>query len=515
VGAGASVPDIVATPDAGEVVSKAVEALANDPGVYQRGGSLVRVLRDTSPAAVAAGNGIRRPLAARIDRLPLATLLERLTGVANWWKEDAKGTPQRALPPLWCVEAVDARGEWPGLRHLEAITEYPVLRPDGTLLITPGYDPATGLLFEPVGVQGRLKASPTLADAQQAAQALLDVVGDFPFAADVHRAAWLAALLTPLARFAFAGPAPLFLADANVRAAGKGLLLDCIAHVVTGTRFAVATYTQDENELRKRITSLALAGDRLVLLDNLAGRFGNAVLDAALTATAWSDRLLGGNRTTVLPLYMTWYATGNNVAVAGDTARRSCHIRLESPEERPERRSGFQRPQLLAWVRQERGRLLAAALTVLRGYCVDGRPDLGLPAWGSYEGWSALVRQAVVWAGYPDPGETRLLLQESADVTALSMAVLLRCWAQMDPHRQGLLASQVIHQLYKSPPVPPPAWHADMKDAVEALLGKPDARGLGARLRYYRRRVFDGLFLDQAGISHQAVRWAVFPASVF
>ncbi len=58
---------------------------------------------------------------------------------------------------------------------------------------------------------------------------LLEVVADFPFALPLYRAAWPAALLTPLARFAFAGPAPLFLVDANVRAAGKGLLLDTIS----------------------------------------------------------------------------------------------------------------------------------------------------------------------------------------------------------------------------------------------------------------------------------------------
>ena len=205
-----------------------------------------------------------------------------------------------------------------------------------------------------------------------------------------YRAAWLAALLTPLARFAFVGPTPLFLCDANVRAVGKGLLLDCISRIVTGEPFTIATFTSDDDELRKRVTSLALGGDRLVLFDNLSGNFGNAVLDAALTGTAWKDRVLGANRMAEAPLYMTWYATGNNVGIAADTARRCCHIRLESAHERPEERTDFDHPNLLAWIGQNRLRLLTAALTILRGYCAAGRPDLHLPAWGSYEGWSAL-----------------------------------------------------------------------------------------------------------------------------
>ena len=44
-------------------------------------------------------------------------------------------------------------------------------------------------------------------------------------------------------------------------------------------------------------------------------KFGNAVLDAALTGTYWKDPILGVNRMVECPMLMTWYATGNNVAV--------------------------------------------------------------------------------------------------------------------------------------------------------------------------------------------------------
>jgi hypothetical protein len=520
-------PTITITTEEHEVNAEAAQALSADPSVYQRAGLLVRVVRDASPAA----KGIRRPFAPRIETLPPPLLRERLTANARWvaLHESKDGTAEKpARPPGWCVAAVHARGEWPDIRHLEAVVDYPVLRPDGTILNQPGYDGCTGLLLEQAGNPPELSDQPTRADALAARDALLEVVADFPLELPVHKAAWLAALLTPLARFAFVGPAPLFLADSNVRGAGKGLLLDCVCRIVTGERFTVATYTQDEDELRKRITSLALAGDRLVLFDNLDGKFGNAVLDAALTGTAWTDRILGVNRMAEAPLYMTWFATGNNVMVAADTARRACHIRLESPEEHPEERQGFRYPNLLGWVGENRPRLLAAALTILRAFCVAGRPDQLLPAWGSFEGWSGLVRSAVVWVGLPDPGETRLLLQERADVAAESFGVILTCWEQLDPDRKGLTAAEVIQRLYKQPPrrsesgescesfpPQPENCHADMKDALEALLGKPDARGLGNRLRSYRRRVFQGRYIDLVSRRQRAARWAVFPAKDF
>ena len=42
------------------------------------------------------------------------------------------------------VSAVHAAGEWPGTRVLNDIVETPTMRPDGTIVQAPGYDPATG-----------------------------------------------------------------------------------------------------------------------------------------------------------------------------------------------------------------------------------------------------------------------------------------------------------------------------------------------------------------------------------
>jgi hypothetical protein len=267
------------------------------------------------------------------------------------------------------------------------------------------------------------------------------------------------------------------------------------------------------------VRHLALAGDRLVLFDNLDGKFGNAILGAALTTTSWKDRLLGVNRVVEAPLYMTWYATGNNVAVGADTSRRICPIRLETDMERPEERKGFRFPSLLEHVNASRGRLLGAALTILRAYCVAGRPDQGLSAWGSFEGWSALVRGAVVWVGMPDPAEARVQLQEQSDTTAESMAALLECGERMDPEQVGFTTAEVVAKLYQArdrKDLPePPDWHAEMRAAIDGLVDRGDARRLGNRLRLYRRRIFSGRYIDHAGSEHRAIRWAAYPASTF
>ncbi len=458
-------PMIVVSTEEHETNDTAVQALANDTGLYQRGCLLVRVTEHGQSEA----HSIRRAAGPRIEPLLPPSLRERLTRVARWVtiKETAEGLTERpAHPPAWCVSAVHARGHWAGVRPLEAIIEYPVLRPDGAVFSTSGYDASTGLIYAPSGPVNPVPDHPTTADIHAAVASIEEVVCDFPFEDAAHKAAWVAALLTPLGRFGFTGPAPMFLADANVRSAGKTLLMEVIGHIVTGRPMTVSTYTKDQDELRKRITALAVEGDQLVLLDNLSGMIHNPVLDAALTAETWKDRILGVNRMVAAPMLMTWYASGNNAMLYSDTARRTCRIRLESPEERPELRTGFRHADLIGWVQQERPRLLAAALTILRGYCAAGRPDQKLSAWGSYAGWSDLIRSAVVWAGLADPGETRVNIAD-ADPTAEAIGTLMVAWQRADPHRHGLTGGEFL-QLVNDPT--PPEWAADARAALDILL---------------------------------------------
>jgi len=351
-------------------------------------------------------------------------------------------------------------------------------------------------------------------DASAAVDTLLEVVCDFPFEAPEHRAAWLAGLLTPLARFAFEGPAPLFLVDANIRAAGKGLLAQTIARIVLGRDMPVSSYAHEDEEMRKRVTGIALAGDRLVLLDNLEGLFGNATLSRALTACSWKDRLLGCNQEIDLPLLSAWYATGNNVSITGDVARRTMHVRLDVLDERPEGRMGFRHPNLLAWIGQERPRLLSAALTILAAFCRAGRPSQDLTPYGSFEGWSDLVRQALVWSGQPDPHLTQVRLVEVSDVGAGALREFLLAWKGLHADRPVVL-SQMLAELYAPRPgleLVDPTAAAIMRAAIENLVGgpagkTPSTRALGNRLRGFRRRVMGGQFLDIVDKGREGAVW--------
>jgi len=493
------------------VNSEVTTELVKDQSLYQRNGELVRII-----VVAPEQDGPRVSVVPRIEVIPVPALRDLISRWVEFFqlKQTENGEEYKQKhPPAWCVNAVAARGRWPGVRHLVGVVSFPALRPDGSILTSPGYDPATGLFLHwqhgPIQVAER----PGQGDARRAADELLDVVADFPFQADMHRAAWLAGLLTPLARAAFDGPAPLFLVDANVRAAGKGMLLEVISRVVTGNPFPVISYPSGskdgEEELRKKITTFLMYGDRLALFDNLTGGFGDGTLDRCLTSTEWQDRQLGANRQYRGPVDVSFFATGNNVAVRADTARRVCHVRLESQDERPEERGDFKRPNLIAWVTENRERLLALALTILRAYYLAGRPDQGLKPWGSFESWSRLIRNAVVWCGLPDPGETRQVIQEQADETGQGLRLFMAALEQMDREGKGLTAGEIVGATDEDSPYSE-AVKTTLSAALDTLIAKRDSRKLGYRLRGLRRRVMDGKFLDLTGKDENYVnRWVV------
>ena len=179
------------------------------------------------------------------------------------------------------------------------------------------------------------------------------------------------------------------------------------------------------------------------------------------------------------------------------------HVRLDVLEERPEERTGFRHPNLGAWIAENRPRLQSAAMTILSAYCRAGRPAQNLTPYGSFEGWSALVRQAVVWVGMPDPCVTRIKLAESSDTTADTLAQLITAWAQYVPFGTGITIADMLNNLYPAQGQFFP--HDDsakaMRAALESMVGCPSGRiptcrQISNRLKSFRRRVFNQVFLD-------------------
>ena len=418
---------------------EAVKALV-DAGPEDDQRSLYGSVRIASTTGAAAGDVVTLAAApppepdARL-RVPEGTLLmrpvstkglcRRLDRAARWLAprrtrsgdvyEPSNPTPDDAEHVLetYKDDLLDADPR-PRLRTLRGVVDAPSLRRDGSVIDRPGWDSETWLYadFDPKDWQG-LPASPTRDDARKALLALYDLVHESSFSEPIHRAVWVALVLTLVGRPYAAGNVPLFAFTANAPGVGKGTLVDLAVIIATGRPSAkwapVSGRKADaESEERKRLMSIALAGARCVCIDNIkAGDpLGTPALDAALTAGTddrygtVADRILGENAITEVPWSCVMTATGNNLAVVGDMARRTLLCKLETNDPDPEKRVYRHHPKVADYCIAHRGELLAGALTLLVAHrdAVARGEATPLPRIGSFGGWSDHIRSAVAWA---------------------------------------------------------------------------------------------------------------------
>ena len=143
------------------------------------------------------------------------------------------------------------------------IIEAPTLRRDGTLLDRPGYDQATGLLFDPGGTLfAPIPARPTREDAEAALATLREVLRGLPLRRRrPSRSVAISALITGLVRRALRA-APLFAFSAPKMASGKTLLATLVSYLATGRPPAMLSQTDDAESERKRLFAVLLEGRR-------------------------------------------------------------------------------------------------------------------------------------------------------------------------------------------------------------------------------------------------------------
>jgi hypothetical protein len=296
------------------------------------------------------------------------------------------------------------------------------VRPAGSILTKQGYDPGTGLLLRSE-INWKSPVLLTRDTAKAAAQRLIEPFSEFPFTPDsadsdsapftkyvsraIGQAVVISAILTGLQR-RMLRTAPAHAFDANLQGSGKTLLADCISIIVTGGEVpAVSAGDGDEKELAKLFTSILIAGDAVVLIDNIVRPLESPTFALLLTRTLFQGRILGLSKTAKVPTNCLFLLTGNNLEFLKDMPRRVLVARIEVEEEHPDMRAGFKIANLKQYCLDNREALVGDALTIVAAYANAGRPCQHLTPYGSFEQWSDEIRSAMVWAGLKDPCATR------------------------------------------------------------------------------------------------------------
>jgi hypothetical protein len=127
-----------------------------------------------------------------------------------------------------------------------------------------------------------------------------------------------------------------------------------------------------------------------------------------------------------VPNDASWVATGNNVVLSSEMARRVIPIRLDAKVEHPEERTGFRHP-LPSWAIENRNDLVSACLSVVRSWIRAGMPE-GAVTLGRFEEWASVMSGILDVAGQPDFLSNRASLRKGADSEHHDWSVLCSFW---------------------------------------------------------------------------------------
>ncbi|TXN38973.1 hypothetical protein FV232_00970 [Methylobacterium sp. WL30] len=420
------------------VVDEAEETLieAGAP-VFTRAGALVRPVSELLPST--SGQLARVAHLRPLCKASLADILGQTMRFQRW-DERRQSFVNMDVPPVVAETMLARQGQW-RLPPLAGIITTPTLRADGTLLSEPGYDPETRLfvMLDEGFTLGPLPERPTRADVEAALKLLLDLLSGFPFVGPVDRAVALSGIITSVLRPGLP-TAPAHGIRAHTAGTGKSLMVDLFSAIALGRPCPVIAVGKTEEETEKRLGALLLNAVSVISIDNVNGELGGDLLCQMTERPLVRVRKLGTSEAPEIECRSMVFATGNNLVLVGDMTRRTVLCTLDAGVERPETREFEFDP--IQRVIEDRGKYVAAALTIARAYRVAGFPKRCVPL-GSYGVWSDTVRSALMWLGEADPAASMETMRDE-DPELLEIRSLLAHWRDNLAEASFYTASQVI-----------------------------------------------------------------------
>lgn len=453
-----------------------------------------------------------------------AVTTENLRYIVNKWGikylqwNDKKKKNVEVDPPDKVLATLVKLGHW-SFPRVAGIINSPTLRPDGSVLSDKGYDAKTQLWCWP---DDNLKlpempAKPTKKDAQAALELLKGLLVGFAFQDDkLDMSVALAAILTTILRGAF-DIAPMTLFMAHMAGTGKSYLVDLVSTIARGRPCPVITASRDEVEMEKRIGSLLIESAPMISIDNLSFDLKGDLLCQMCTQQTVKVRVLGKSETPDCEWKGSLFATGNNVNLSGDMTRRGLICNLDANVERPELREFDFSP--IDMVLKDRGKYIAAVLTIARAYVVGGKLER-VEKIGSYGQWSKFVREPLIWLGEADP--TKSMEQAFANDPAKEAAErLIEQWKEVLGTEEAFKVNEIIDKAKENDPNPTfgtgvSEFLRRYPDFFEVLLeragdrGQIDPRKMAYWLRALNGQIYNGFkVMMVSGPAGKGHKWKV------
>lgn len=483
-----------------ETTDLLLDVLRRSPDIFDFGGELVRVGQ-----------------AGALHPLDENSLRYVVGGLTQFWQNrklpDGSYVETLRDPPPAICKNVLSLGTQRTLKKLSSVITAPTLRPDGTVLDSPGYDPKTQLLFDSTYAPQCVPTFPTKSQAWAALEQLWLPFVDFPFCGPLDRAVHLAALLTTSIRASLPA-SPGFAYDAPIQGSGKTLLARCVGVLVQGSDPSVWPHTagRDDEEIRKRVFTVLRTGSRVLIWDNVVGSFDSPAMASCMTTPTLSDRILGQSVSSTVPNRLMVILTGNNITLQGEMPRRILISRIDPRSEKPFARSFDLDPY--GYCRQHRQTMLVAALTLIRAFLTHGCTAKITGRLASFEDWDAWVRRTVIYANELKPGmfgDVMDVIQanQSTDPEQDALSGLLSAWEESF----GTKAISVAELLAVATVFMGDDKSKRLCEALEAFTNTDkrqlNAKSVGRFLGYRHGRISGGRLLEKGPKVADRQTWRV------
>ena len=356
------------------------------------------------------------------------TLYVLLSEMTEWQFKNHLGEWETCNPPQRIVNALLNNQDRKHLQTLKGIAHQPYFDASRKMVIKSGFNPETGLYacFDEADYQGLDIV--TEAEARQCLMMLKAELGEFEFETPEYLSAALGAIITAVIR-ACLPLAPAFNINATVPGSGKSYLAKLIALFATPLPPYVTSYPTKAEEANKVVLAMLLEKPPVILFDDMQTDwkpFG--AINKALTSTTTTERVLGSSRTATASTNSLFLGTGNNVMPVKDMRRRVVTIRLAPKSEAANLRKFDGNP--LQQITRFRSTFVGFALTIIQAYLLHGKRDETITPIGSYEEWSELCREPLMWLGEPDPASS-LINQVKDNSDNQDLGVFLKEWRKI------------------------------------------------------------------------------------
>ena len=431
------------------------------------------------------------------------TLYVLLCELFEWQIKNHKGDWVTCNPPQRIVNALLHNQDRKHLKTLKGIAHHPYLDNDRKLVTTSGFNPDTGIYasFDTARFQKLLEV--TVEDAKRCLMQLKAELAEFEFEKPEDLSAALAAILTAVLRPGLP-LAPAFNINATVSGSGKSYLAKIIALFATPLPPYVTSYPTKAEEANKVILAMLLEKPPVILFDDMQTDwkpFG--AINKALTSPTTTERVLGSSRTATASTNSLFLGTGNNVVPIKDMRRRVVTIRLAPKSDAASLRTFEHDPY--KQVARYRNAFVGFALTIVQAFLRHGKRDQTITPIGSYEEWSELCREPLIWLGEPDPASS-LISQVKDNTDNEALGVFLQEWRKFYIEK-----SVTVREL-----ISVPHTHSNAKTPLLEIIqelpvterGSVNPHMMGHYLKRHRGVRVNGLRIED-GKSSERKAWCV------